>query len=140
MLKHKHIQESCKIIHETIDTFLFKQAKNLTKYNQVFSIPTVLKYISTLCHPPLSLKISFRNGNLLTSGLYSKRSWSPVRKSCRGYSCMFSHMFSTYSTGSVCKERKLFHTRHSPLLSLICHKNQYFFSFLTMKPKYSERI
>lgn len=127
-LKHNHIQKN----HETLSTkllifYLNKQNIWLNIIN--FSVPTVLKYISALSRPPLSLNLSSRNGDLLTSGLYSKRSWSPVRKSCSGYSCMFSHMFSTYSTGSVCKEVKLFHAKNSPSLSLICHKVQVLFLF-----------
>lgn len=38
---------------------------------------------------------------LLTSGLNSNISWSPVRKSSFGNSCMFSQTSSTYSIGSI---------------------------------------
>lgn len=37
----------------------------------------------------------------LTSGLNSNISWSPVRKSSLGKSCIFSQMSSTYSIGSI---------------------------------------
>lgn len=80
-------QTSQPYIHETCKYKIC--ACNMPNYMSIYACIIQYAYIF------LTSKHVIRVQRTFTSGLYSNRSWSPVRKSSFGNSCMFSQRLST---------------------------------------------